>query len=272
MVRPGSPARGGVRTRQTPGSASSSTQDARTGGPCCRRPTLVPGRPAVRPGVHVRPVSSVDLEDLVDLCLQARAESGVGRQLCSDDRDRLREHLSVLAAAPDGLTLVATCDGEPAGLVLGRLLGPGLMSDTVVLSLDAVYVRPQQRRRGLGHAMLQAVAELAETTGVTDVYAAPLPGSRGMQRFLARLGFAPAAAHRVVSTGALLRRLALDVPAPARRGGTRGLEDLIERRRRARARALDEEMLARQATASMSMQVRRAVHNRRPSSSSTTTS
>ncbi|WP_318241223.1 GNAT family N-acetyltransferase [Cellulomonas avistercoris] len=197
----------------------------------------------------------------------------MGRQLCSDDRDRLREHLSVLAAAPDGLTLVATCDGEPAGLVLGRLLGPGLLSDTVVLSLDAVYVRPQLRRRGLGHAMLQAVAETAEATGVTDVYAAPLPGSRGMQRFLARLGFAPAAAHRVVSTGALLRRLALDLPAPsARRGGTRGLEDLIERRRRARARALGEETLARQGTASMSMQVRRAVHNRRPSSSSTTTS
>ena len=40
--------------------------------------------------------------------------------------------------------------------------------------------------------MLQAAAELAEEAGADDVYAAPLPGSRGMQRFLARLGFAPA--------------------------------------------------------------------------------
>ena len=226
----------------------------------------------MRPGVHVRRASSSDLEDLVDLCLQARAESGVGRQLCSDDRRLLRDQLEVLATVPDGVALVATCDGEPAGMVLSRLLGPGLLSGTMVLSLDAVYVRPQQRRRGLGHAMLQAVAELADAAGATDVYAAPLPGSRGMQRFLARLGFAPAAAHRTVSTGALLRRLALDVPAPVRRPASRGLEDLIERRRRARARAAGEQEHARQAGASMSMQVSRAVHRRRPSASSTTTS
>lgn len=225
----------------------------------------------MRPGVHVRRASSSDLEGLVELCLQARAESGVGRQLCSDDGDRLRDQLSALASVPDGVVLVATWDGEPAGLALGRLLGPGLLSDAVVLSLDAVYVRPQRRRRGLGHAMLQVAAAIADEAGAVDVYAAPLPGSRGMQRFLARLGFAPAAAHRVVSTSALHRRLALDVATPARRVGSRGLEDLIERRRRARA-AVGEEDLARQAGASMSMQVSRAVHNRRPSPSSTTTS
>lgn len=226
----------------------------------------------MRPGVHVRRASSSDLEHLVDLCLQARAESGAGRQLCSDDRDRLRGQLSALAAVPEGLVLVGTCDGDVAGLALGRLLGPGLLSDAVVLSLDAVYVRPQERRRGLGHALLQAAAEAADAAGAVDVVAAPLPGSRGMQRFLARLGFAPAAAHRVVSTGALQRRLSLDVTASARRPGSRGLEDLIERRRRARARAAGDDEAARQAGASMSMQVSRAVHTRRPSPSSTTTS
>lgn len=228
----------------------------------------------MRPGVHVRHATSSDLEDLVDLCLEARAESGVGRQLCSDDRERLRAQLSVLGSMDDGVVLVATCDGEPAGLALCRLMGPGLLSDEVVLSLDAVFVRPGSRRRGLGHAILHAAAEVAEAAGATDVYAAPLPGSRGMQRFLARLGFAPAAAHRVVSTTTLHRRLAGDVPAPGRRANPRGLEDLIARRRRARARAAagDDEAVVRHAGASMSMQVSRAVHSRRPSSSSTTTS
>lgn len=226
----------------------------------------------MRPGVHVRRASSSDLEELVEICLQARAEAGVGRQLCSDDRQRLRRQLSVLGSVDDGVVLVATCDGEMAGMALCRLLGPGLLTDDTVLSLDAVYVRPQHRRRGLGHAMLQAAAEIAGAAGATDVCAAPLPGSRGMQRFLARLGFAPAAGHRVVSTDALHRRLALDVTVPARRGGARGLEDLIERRRRARARAAGDDDRGRQAGASMSMQVSRAVHSRRPSSSSTTTS
>ncbi len=226
----------------------------------------------MRPGVHVRPATSSDLEGLVDLCLQARAESGVGRQLCSDDRDELREQLAVLGSVDGGTVLVATCDDELAGLVLCRTMGPGLMSRAVVLSLDAVYVRPQWRRRGLGHAMLQAAAELAEDAGAGDVYAAPLPGSRGMQRFLARLGFAPAGGHRVVATSALLRRLALDVPAPGRRSSVRGIEDLIERRRRARQRVVGDDDAPRQAGASMSMQVRRAVHSRRPSSSATSTS
>lgn len=226
----------------------------------------------MRPGVHVRPASVADVESLVDLCLEARAESGMGRQLCTDDRDRLREQLGVLVSLDGGLALVATLDGEPAGLVLGRLMGPTLMTDGRVLSLDAVYVRPTARRRGLGHALLQVVAEEADAAGADDVYAAPLPGSRGMQRFLARVGFAPAAAHRVVSTSALQRRLAHDVAAVVRRPGVRGIEDVVERRRRARARAAAEAERARQAGASISMQVSRAVHSRRPSASSTTTS
>ncbi len=224
----------------------------------------------MRPGVHVRRAASSDLEQIVDLCLQARAESGVGRQLCSDDRDELRRQLAVLGSVDGGAVLVASHDDELAGLALCRVMSSGLLQDSVVLSLDAVYVRPQSRRRGLGHAMLQAAAVVADEAGATDVYASPLPGSRGMQRFLARLGFAPAAAHRVVSTGALQRRLAADVPLPSRRPAARGLEDLIARRRRARARLAPED--ERQAGASMSMQVSRAVHSRRPSSSSTTTS
>lgn len=227
----------------------------------------------MRPGVHVRCAVPSDIDDLVDLCLQARAESGLGRQLCTDDRVRLREQLAVLTALDGGVVLVATCDDEPAGLALGRVLGPTLLSDGRVLSLDAVYVRPESRRRGLGHALLQVVAETAEAAGAPDVYAAPLPGSRAMQRFLARVGFAPAAAHRVVATSALQRRLAHDATAAVRRPGARGLEDLIERRRRARARAaVADAEPARQAGASMTMQVSRAVHSRRPSASSTTTS
>lgn len=228
----------------------------------------------MRPGIQVRPAQAPDLEALVDLCLEARAEAGVGAQLCSDDRDRLREQLSVLGAVEGGQVLVATCDGAPAGLLLGRLVGPGLFSDTTVLGLEAVFVRPSRRRRGIGHALLHAATVLAEEAGATEVYAAPLPGARGMQRFLARVGFAPAAAHRHVSTAALQRRLSHDVGAltGARGAAARGLEDLIERRRRARERAVLEPLGEVRQVRSMSMHVRRAVQTRRPSGSSTTTS
>jgi hypothetical protein len=127
---------------------------------------------------------------------------------------------------------------------------------------------------------------VAEDAGATEVYASPLPGARGMHRFLARIGFAPAAAHRVVTTAALQRRLSQD-PATVlgeptgRIARVRSLEELIARRRRARAFSESLDLGAvqeaptdasRQVRSSMSMQVNRAVQMRRPSPSSTTTS
>jgi GNAT superfamily N-acetyltransferase len=225
----------------------------------------------VRPGVHVSDACPGDLDALVELCLAARAEATVGAQLCTDDADRLRDQLGALVAVPGGLVLTGTVDGAPAGMLLARLVGPSLFTDAVSLNLEAVYVVPDARRRGLGHMLLSTAAQRAEDAGATDVYATPLPGTRGMQRFLARLGFAPAAAHRVVTTSALQRRLAHEgaSAAAARRSGPRNLEDLIARRRQAReSRAAS---AADQPAASISMQVNRAVQMRRPSASSTTT-
>jgi GNAT superfamily N-acetyltransferase len=235
----------------------------------------------VRPGVHVRSARPDDLEDLVDLCLAARAEAGVGSQLCTEDAERLRSQLGALLAVPGGEVLIGTVDDQAAGLLLARLVGPGPFTDLSSLNIEAVFVVPDARRRGLGHALLSRAVAVAEENGATELYSSPLPGARGMQRFLARLGFAPAAAHRVVTTAVLQRRLTHEVgPAsltPAvRRTGPRGLEDLIARRRQVRegrrrqddASAAD---AAAQARASINMQVSRAVQSRRPSSSSTTT-
>jgi len=228
----------------------------------------------VRPGIQVRTAEPADLDAVVDLCLAARAESAVGAQLCTDDRARLRDQLGALLAVSGGVVLVGTVDGEVAGMLLARLVGPSLFSDVTNLNLEAVYVAPDARRRGLGHQLLSVAAHEADAAGANDVYATPLPGSRGMQRFLARLGFAPAAAHRVVTTSALQRRLAHEqgaaASAPGRGRGPRGLEDLIARRRQAReSRAVS--AASDQAVASITMQVNRAVQTRRPSSSSTTT-
>ncbi|WP_448060210.1 N-acetyltransferase family protein [Cellulomonas hominis] len=191
----------------------------------------------VRPGVVVRPAQPADLPALADLCLAARTESAVGAQLCSGDPERLRHQLGTLIAAPGGRVLVGVLDGTVCGLLLARLIGPSVFADEASLTIEAVYVAEQARRRGVGHAMLSGVVEVAEHGGATEVFAAPLPGARGMQRFLARLGFAPAAAHRVASTAALQRRLVAEQPGAVRagRGGGRGLEDLIARRRRVRA-------------------------------------
>ncbi|MDM8084098.1 GNAT family N-acetyltransferase [Cellulomonas cellasea] len=228
----------------------------------------------------MRPAEPGDLPALVDLCLAARSESTMGAQLCSDDGDRLRDQLGALLASPGGQLLVGLLDGEPAGLLLGQLVGPGPFTDLVSLNLEAIYVAPRARRRGLGHALMAGALEVAELGGATEVYAAPLPGARGMQRFFVRLGFAPAAAHRVVSTSALQRRLVGETAgAQSRRASGRGLEDLIARRRQVRAAARGEAVdpgsvqdAGQRSRPAITMQVNRAVQTLRESESSTTIS
>lgn len=190
----------------------------------------------MRHAVEVRPATGDDLPRIAALCAEARAESASGAQLCAPDEDRLVRHLSVLLALPGGSVLTAVQDERPVGFVLARVLDPHLFADEPSLYVEAIYVGEEARRRGVGHALLSATAELAASSGASYVYSVPIPGSRGVQRFLARLGFAPVAGHRVVATGVLQRRLAADL-APVRRGA-RSLEDLIARRRRARTEGL----------------------------------
>jgi GNAT superfamily N-acetyltransferase len=253
----------------------------------------------VRAGIDVRPAEPDDMDQLVGLCLTARAESALGPALCSSDAATLAKQIGAFTAVPGAKVLVACVEGTVVGMVLGRLVGPNPFTDEVSLAVEALYVAPHHRRRGAGHALMVGVAELASTAGADQVYAVPIPGARGMQRFFVQLGFAPAANHRATTTTALLRRLTPAVVA-ARTSGPRGLEDLIARRRRSRAgtgKDGTEDGLADRAgpsvavaglsgqvsrpsadgdqagrRAGISKHVRRAVQTRRDVESSTTTS
>lgn len=233
----------------------------------------------MRPGIEVGPAEPVDMDGLVRLCLAAREESIVGSQVCSAEPAMLAHQLGALTAAPGGTVLVARSDGAVVGLLLARLLGPNPFTDDVSLAVEALYVATSHRRRGVGHALMVGAADVAAAAGAEHVYAAPIPGARGMQRFFVQLGFAPAAAHRMTSTSALQRRLALDTTAP-RRPGPRGLEDLIARRRQSRAGLVAtndvvraaEVQAAQPARLSISKHVKRAVQTRRDAESSTTIS
>ncbi|GIJ00440.1 ribosomal protein S18 acetylase RimI-like enzyme [Sediminihabitans luteus] len=190
----------------------------------------------MRTGAQVRRAEVDDLSALIPICLEARAESGAGIQLSTAEERGVLRHLQLLVSLPGGEVLVAYDDGAVVGFLLLRTVTSAILVDAPTVYVEAVYVQSDARRRGVGHALLAAVAEIADHEGAADVYAVPLPGARGVQRFLARLGFAPAGGHRVVATPVLQRRLATDA-APSRRS-TRSLEDLIARRRRARTEGL----------------------------------
>jgi len=187
--------------------------------------------------LEIRPAREDDLPAVAALAADARDDSPTGAQLGAQDTGRLLEHLSVLLAA-GGHVLVAEQNGRVVGVVLGRVVAAYLFAQRASLYLDMLFVSPRARRQGVGHALLRAATDLAAEHECEDIYSAPVPGNRGVQRFLARLGFAPAAGHRVASVAALQRRLATEV-APRdgahRRFARVGIEDLIARRRRARS-------------------------------------
>jgi GNAT superfamily N-acetyltransferase len=107
------------------------------------------------------------------------------------------------------LTLLVV-DADAAGLagfVLARPLPPSAIYDLPRLQIDALYVVPELRRRGLGRALLRAATELAEHIGAPDMIVLPTAGDRTAQRFLARLGFVRLASCRVTDTAALAAHL-----------------------------------------------------------------
>ena len=228
----------------------------------------------MRPVIEVRAAQPTDLSVLAELCLGARQESAVGSQVCTSDPVTLSHQIGALTSAPGGTVLVAEADGAIVGMLLGRLLGPSPFTSEASLAVEALYVAPEHRRKGAGHALMLGATDLAAGAGADQVYAAPIPGARGMQRFFVRLGFAPVANHRVTKTSALQRRLAGDGAAVRRPGG---LEDLIARRRQSRgapvASVEDGTTQKDQAVRrSITRQVRRAVHTRLEVESSTTIS
>ncbi len=222
----------------------------------------------MRPGVDVGAVRPEDFDGVVQLCLRARDETWTASQVCSGDAATIARHLGALTAAPGATVLVARSGDDVVGLLLGRLIGPNMFTDDVNLAVEAVYVDPAARRRGVGHALMQAAVEVALEVGAENVYAAPIPGARGVQRFFVRLGFTPAASHRVIAVAALHRRLAAE---SVRRPASRGLDEVIARRRQSRG-GVGSVPLWGGSRGSMSKHVSRAVQTRLDVESSTTIS
>ncbi|QAY62505.1 GNAT family N-acetyltransferase [Xylanimonas allomyrinae] len=193
-------------------------------------------------------VRSADRDDIVVVAalVAATRPSSVGAQVDHAGEDVVRTHLSVYVAA-GGTVLVASLDGHVVGFLLVRSVGPHLFATETAFVIDTLLVTPDARRRGIGHALVGGVAALAGEAGAAYVYAGVPAGDRGMHRFLARLGFAPTAGHRVVATSTLLRRLAQEGgsasgrdsrPRGPRVTGRAALDDIIARRRRAREAGL----------------------------------
>jgi len=188
---------------------------------------------------QIRAAHQADLLEIGKLSKQ------VQRSAPENEAEVVARHLSAYLSSGGSIFLATDESGEESsidGYVLCRLIDPLFYAVDRSLILEVVFVDIAQRRRGIGHALLLAVANYARENGAGYVYATPAAADRGLHRFLASLGFAPIGANRVVSTNVLLRRLLREDPitqgiairAKARTPARTPIDEVIAKRKRAR--------------------------------------
>ena len=130
----------------------------------------------------------------------------------------------------------ASVDGSPVGYLVLSDSVTGPLTDTSCTSIDQLFVSTRWRRHGVARQLLAAAAAHAERVGAEAIVSHVPSQVRDANRFFARLGFSPTVVRRVTTPAALHRKLAATGEAPVLRRV--GLEEVIQRRRSARFRAV----------------------------------
>lgn len=136
-------------------------------------------------------------------------------------------HRVVLAVLPGASAASGDAAGETAvGLAVLGIEPLSLVLGCPQVTVDSFVVHRAHRRRGVGSALLAAVAGYAAENGAAHVVASVGGHEAERQRFFAQMGFAPLSTRRVVALDSLARTLSarqragVTVPAP-RRAATR---------------------------------------------------
>jgi GNAT superfamily N-acetyltransferase len=108
--------------------------------------------------------------------------------------DRLREHLSMTPPACE--VLLAELGGEPAGFALHYPVYSTFLTRRC-LHLEDLFVSPGHRGKGIGEALLRAVAGVARDRGAWRLQWCVLDWNEGAIRFYERMGARVMPAWRV---------------------------------------------------------------------------
>ncbi|WP_186526288.1 GNAT family N-acetyltransferase [Leekyejoonella antrihumi] len=159
--------------------------------------------------------SRVDTGQSVEWAERAVREGLIRGALARDD---VRVYLAASGGRPVGYAVVM--DGPLSGL-----------ADEPVVWIDQVYVRTECRRGGVSKSLLARIAHDGEAMGAGQIVSCVPTQAKELNRYFARLGFAPAITERTISPAQLLRHLASGEEAEPQAMA------IVRRRRSLRARA-----------------------------------
>lgn len=168
-----------------------------------------------RSPVVVRHARAEDVPTLMPLWEQFCTQEDLGgvSGVPGDVGERVSERLRDSDASvnsggrPTYRLVLAVHEGENVGFASMTVVERGLLTTSSAVVVDVVHVIDGQRKRGVGTALLREALLLAEEVGASDVVVNTPSHGRDVNRFYARLGFAPMVVRRSSSVGALRRRL-----------------------------------------------------------------
>jgi GNAT superfamily N-acetyltransferase len=170
----------------------------------------------------------------VDLWLENRVESGGGTEAAL--RVASLHSLTTALQRTEVTAFLAFVEDTAVGYVVLKDSLAGPLTDSPCTSIDQLFVSTSWRRHGVARQLLAAAAAHADRVGAEAIVSHVPSQIRDANRFFARLGFSPTVVRRVTTPAALHRKLAASVDTPVLRRV--GLEEVIQRRRSARFRAV----------------------------------
>ncbi|MHB8451777.1 MAG: GNAT family N-acetyltransferase, partial [Mycobacteriales bacterium] len=164
-----------------------------------------------RAALCVREADKQDVPTLLDMFEEVREagprRGGGGRSALAAQRGAIEDRYLAAIEDPEERLLVVMADGEILGMSLLSVGSASTVWDTPAVFMTHQLVATRHRRRGAGRALVAAAAAFAEEQGADGVAVTVYPHDRDVNRYYARLGFAPMAVRRWVSLPVLRRRL-----------------------------------------------------------------
>jgi ribosomal protein S18 acetylase RimI-like enzyme len=108
-----------------------------------------------------------------------------------DVLSEIRRRYERLAAATDGILVVAESDGRLIGLGVGEVSKPSSWSDERALYVSNVYVDPAYRRLGIGHSIVAELVAFAAERAMERLVLRVFAPNRDAIAFWTDLGFEP---------------------------------------------------------------------------------